>query len=125
MTKSRMPNIKITQRVNRIRNFIHIIEVIFKLKHVIRGVPLSNKNTILSDGVHISPNSLIKPSLIQKETRNKILLHLRNMKDFFQDKSLSRGELQNNISNTSNIRSMSVTHLHLLIFSIRVCFKHS
>src|SRR6266487_665399 len=47
------------------------------------------------------------------------------MHDILQDQSLSRGELQFNISNTSNIRSVSISHLHLLIFSSSVCFKHS
>jgi hypothetical protein len=60
-----MPNINITQRVNRNRSFIHIqIQINIKLKHAISGVPISNKNTILSDGVQISPYNLIKPSLI-------------------------------------------------------------
>ena len=44
MTKSRLPNIKITQQVNEQRNFIRI-----------NGESFPNKNKFFSNSVQISP----------------------------------------------------------------------
>lgn len=71
MTKSSMPNIKITQKVNRMRRFIHLH---IHLKHAISGIHFLNKNTILSDVVQIGRNKL-----------TKILSNLRTMHDIIKD----------------------------------------